>query len=112
VSTPNIRPNPCISQRRSQRILLSVPIIISGTRSNHAPFSERTSTLIVKAHGALIQLRERVLVGEKVRMKHFGDQRGADLHGDGCQPRKHSDSRSRRFSGALPSFLACFVSAS
>ena len=60
------------NQRRSQRILLTIPIVISGIRSNSAPFSERTSTLIVNAHGALIQLRERVLVGQELRMRNSG----------------------------------------
>jgi hypothetical protein len=69
LTTPNIRPNVYANQRRSQRILLTVPIIISGPRSNKPPFSERTTTLIVNAHGALIQLREPVLVGQTLRMK-------------------------------------------
>lgn len=71
MSTPNLRPNLNANQRRSQRILLTVPIVISGTRPNGALFAERTSTLIVNAHGALIQLRERVSVGQKLRMKHL-----------------------------------------
>lgn len=62
--------NPHANHRRSQRILLTVPIVISGTLSNSAPFSERASTLIVNAHGALIQLRERVLVGQQLRMRN------------------------------------------
>lgn len=70
MSTPNIRPTPSSSQRRSQRILLSVPVVVSGTRSNNVSFSERTSTLIVNAHGALIQLREHVSIGQKLRMQH------------------------------------------
>jgi hypothetical protein len=70
VSSTNLRPTASANQRRSQRILLALPIVISGVRSNQAPFSERTSTLVVNAHGALIQLRERVLVGQNIRMKN------------------------------------------
>jgi len=44
--------------------------VISGIRSNSAPFSERTSTLIVNAPAALIQLRERVLVGQELRIRN------------------------------------------
>lgn len=71
MNSPHIRPNTNANQRRSQRILLRLPVVISGSRSNGAAFSERTSTLVVNAHGALIQLRERVDVGQKLRMKNL-----------------------------------------
>jgi len=64
----NLRPNPQANQRRSQRILLSIPVTIRGLQSNGAPFSERTRTLVVNAHGALIELREPVLVGQQLQM--------------------------------------------
>jgi len=60
MSTPNLRPSAFASQRRSQRILLSVPVRVSGRRVDGKPFVELTNTLIVNAHGALIQLREPV----------------------------------------------------
>lgn len=71
MSTPHIRPGPYANQRRSQRVLLSVAVVVSGARANAAPFSERTSTLVVNAHGALIRLREPVIMGQKVRMKNL-----------------------------------------
>jgi hypothetical protein len=67
VSTSSLRPQ----QRRSQRILLSVSILVSGQQANGSPFSERTKTQVVNAHGALIQLREPVLVGQQLRIKHL-----------------------------------------
>jgi hypothetical protein len=70
LSTTSHRPSPQLQQRRSQRILLAVPVVISGTRSNDAPFSERTVTQIVNAHGALVQLREPVLIGQKIKMNN------------------------------------------
>ena len=70
VNSLNPRPTAHANQRRSQRILLSVPIIVAGFRANKAPFVEHTSTMIVNAHGALIQLRERVLVGQTLRIKN------------------------------------------
>ena len=66
-----IRSNPSANQRRSQRILLSVAVHISGMRSNGSLFSERASTLVVNAHGALIRLREPVSVGQKLRIKNL-----------------------------------------
>lgn len=71
MSTFHLRPNPHAQQRRSQRILLSVAVHISGIRPNGAPFSERTSTLVVNAHGALIRLREPVTMGQKLRIKNL-----------------------------------------
>jgi len=62
---------PHVNQRRSQRILLSVSIVISGERAHGTAFSERTSTVIVNAHGALIRLREPVLVGQLLRVKNL-----------------------------------------
>jgi hypothetical protein len=70
VSTTHLRPSVYVNQRRSQRILLTVPIVISGISSSNAVFTERTSTLIVSAHGALIQLREHVAIGQKLRIKN------------------------------------------
>jgi hypothetical protein len=66
---PNVRPHP-FTQRRSQRILLSIAVIVSGNRANGSPFVERTKTLVVNAHGALIELRERVLVKQILRIKN------------------------------------------
>lgn len=70
VSTPIIRPSALANQRRSQRILLSVPIVVSGTHANNKTFSERTTTMVVNAHGALIQLRESVALTQKLKMKN------------------------------------------
>jgi hypothetical protein len=72
VSTSNDRPGPIIDHRRSQRILLGLAIQVSGQRANGAPFTESTRTKVVNAHGALIQLHEMVLVGQKLRIKNLG----------------------------------------
>ena len=70
MNTLTIRPQPFAQQRRSQRILLSIPVVISGNRDDGSPFVERTKTLVVNAHGALIQLRERVFVNQILRIKN------------------------------------------
>ncbi len=64
VVTPNARPASLANQRRSQRVLLSVTVIISGKRENGSSFTERTRTLVVNAHGALLLLREPVTVDQ------------------------------------------------
>ena len=67
----NARPQPIAQQRRSQRILLSISVLISGQQANGSAFSERTKTHVVNAHGALIHLRESVLAGQKLRVKNL-----------------------------------------
>lgn len=72
VITPNPRTTASVNQRRSQRVLLSVPLVVTGTRRNGSAFSERTKTLVVNAHGGLVMLREPVLVGQILTMTNIG----------------------------------------
>jgi len=53
-------------RRRSMRVLLSVPIIVSGKNTNREDFSEETRTLVVNAHGALIALASPVAAGQQI----------------------------------------------
>jgi hypothetical protein len=59
------------SSCRSQRILLSISILVSGQKANGSAFSERTKTHVVNAYGALIHLRESVLAGQELRVKNL-----------------------------------------
>lgn len=61
-------------RRRSQRVLMQVPIRVSGTDSTGNSFGEDTETLTVSAHGALILLTTRVTSGSKLQMVHKGTQ--------------------------------------
>ena len=70
MSTPNTRPTLTANQRRSQRILLSVPLRVSGKRPNGTAFVEHTKTLIVSAHGALLQLQEHVLQDQPLNVRN------------------------------------------
>ncbi len=70
MSTPIIRSSMFANQRRSQRILLAVPLRVSGKRANGTSIEEHTSTLIVNAHGALIAMQEPVLEGQMLMVKN------------------------------------------
>jgi hypothetical protein len=48
------------SRRRSMRVLLSVPIRVTGKTTGNEDFDEQTRTLVVNAHGALISLQAPV----------------------------------------------------
>src|SRR5215813_6326416 len=58
------------SQRRSQRLLLKVGILVRGTRPDGKPFSEKAFTSVVSAHGALVLLREPVQAGQQISITH------------------------------------------
>ena len=46
------------------RVLLSVPITVSGKNTSNQEFEEETRTLVVNAHGALISLAARVAAAQ------------------------------------------------
>jgi hypothetical protein len=52
--------------RRSQRLILDVPLVICGGAEDHRPFREETFTLTVSAHGGLVVLEHRVALGQKI----------------------------------------------
>lgn len=55
-------------RRRSMRVLLSVPITVSGKNTSNQDFEEETRTLVVNAHGALISLAARVAAAQEVTL--------------------------------------------
>jgi PilZ domain len=53
------------NRRRSRRVLLSIPVAVSGD-SPEGAFREQTHTLVVNAHGALITLGAKVSHGQRL----------------------------------------------
>jgi PilZ domain-containing protein len=72
--TPTKPPPPIDSERayeparRSFRVLLSVPVLIEGTRQDGSIFKEETHTLFVNKHGALLVMAEPVETGQEVEL--------------------------------------------
>lgn len=57
--------------RRSKRVPLSIPVLVSGqNRTNNKKFDESTATLLVNANGGLVLLAARVAVGETVTLRN------------------------------------------
>jgi hypothetical protein len=52
--------------RRSQRLILDVPLVICGEADGDRPFREETFTITVNAHGGLLVLEHRVALGQKI----------------------------------------------
>lgn len=59
---------PDANRRRSQRVILSVPVTVSGQGAK-GKFTEETKTLVVNAHGALISLAAKVTQGQQMELK-------------------------------------------
>ena len=59
---------PDSNRRRSQRVILNVPVTVSG-ESPSGKFSEQTKTMVVNAHGALIMLAAKVSQGQALELK-------------------------------------------
>jgi PilZ domain len=67
-------------RRRSQRVLMQVPVRVRGTDSQGQPFEEETETLAINAHGALILVSARLTSGGKVLMQHKRTQEEQECH--------------------------------
>lgn len=80
------------NRRRSQRIMLGVPVRVSGMRDAVPPLDEATVTTIISAHGALILLsapvrkgQPLILINEKTSssleciVAHVGEAQGHQL---------------------------------
>jgi len=65
-------------QRRSVRVLLSVPIHVRGKDGENRRFDEETRTLVANAHGALISLAARVVIGQQVTVSNTATQQSRD----------------------------------
>jgi hypothetical protein len=57
-------------ERRSQRLVLSVPVVAYRSPNLGLAFSEGTRTLVVSAHGALISLAAKVAADQTLLLKH------------------------------------------
>jgi len=65
-NTP-VHPGP---KRRSQRVLMQVPVRLRGLDAQGSTFDEETETLAINAHGALVLLQARVTSGAKIHLRH------------------------------------------
>ncbi|MBZ5539350.1 MAG: hypothetical protein LAN61_02405 [Acidobacteriia bacterium] len=60
------------NQRRSQRVLLSLPVEVTAQQGvEKKPVSEKTRTMVVNAHGALVQLNLKVEIGQQLTVKNL-----------------------------------------
>jgi hypothetical protein len=75
----NTTGNPTV-RRRSQRVLMQVPVRVRGKDSQGDAFEEEAETLAINAHGALILVNARVTSGSKLMMQHKRTQEEHECH--------------------------------
>ena len=68
------------ARRRSQRVLMQVPVRIRGEDAQGKQFEEETETLAINVHGALVLVSARVTSGSKVIMQHKLTQDEQECH--------------------------------
>jgi len=56
--------------RRSQRLLLSIRVVVSGKQSSGAPYAEEALTQVVNAHGALVLIKRLVSTGDRLQIRN------------------------------------------
>lgn len=62
------------SIRRSQRVPLKIPIVVSGEGRGRIPFYQETRTVLANAHGALLLLRAKVIIGQVLTLTNVRTQ--------------------------------------
>jgi hypothetical protein len=58
------------NKRRSQRLFIQVRVVMEGKLANKSTFSEETHTIVVSAHGALVEMKAQLDQGTIVSMRN------------------------------------------
>src|SRR5262250_969847 len=69
-----------LRKRRSQRIELEVPVVVHRHPNEGPQFYERTQTLVVNAHGALMALKDKVAPEQKLFVQNIGSGEQQECH--------------------------------
>ncbi len=59
------------NRRRSQRVLMTIPVRVSGKTGAGSPFEEETHTRAISAHGALILVSTPVYRGQRLTLSNI-----------------------------------------
>lgn len=54
------------NRRRSERVMLHVPVTVIAETPDRVPMQEDTQTLVVNAHGGLMKLKMDLLAGQPI----------------------------------------------
>src|SRR6202045_5513837 len=59
------------NRRRSQRVLMTIPVRVSGRNAAGLPFEEETHTREISAHGGLIPVSTKVCRGQRLTLSNI-----------------------------------------
>ena len=63
-------PSEGANRRRSERVMLQIPIVVLTESLEHEAMQEETHTMVVNAHGGLVKLHMEVLPAQPIVLKH------------------------------------------
>lgn len=63
-------PSDGANRRRSERVMLQIPILVMTESVEHEEMQEETQTMVVNAHGGLVKLQMEVLAGQPIVLMH------------------------------------------
>jgi hypothetical protein len=66
------------NKRRSQRLFIQVKVVIEGRAANKSSLTEETHTIVVNAHGALVEMGTQFDQGQIVSMRNVRTNDTAD----------------------------------
>lgn len=70
--------SPESARRRSERLLLQIPVLVYGRNAQEEAFRELTHTLVINAHGALLTMSTPISLRQVVGLENVGT--GAERH--------------------------------
>ncbi|HEX3376812.1 MAG TPA: hypothetical protein VHS29_08130 [Candidatus Acidoferrales bacterium] len=59
------------TRRRSQRLFLRVPVVVQVSDPNRPPLLEETHTIVLNAHGTLLEMGAALETGQTVTLKNL-----------------------------------------
>jgi PilZ domain-containing protein len=70
----------CKERRRTQRVALTVPLVINGQNENSEKFSIRAKTNAVSQHGAQIETEHPLVLGQVLLLINENSARKVEAH--------------------------------
>ncbi len=67
-------------RRRSQRLVVHVPVVVFGDAADEVPVFEETTTLEVNAHGGLLSLATILKTGQRLWLTNRVNQQEQECH--------------------------------
>ena len=88
--------DPATNKRRSQRLFIQVKVVIEWKAANKSLLTEETHTIVVNAHGALVEMGTQIDQGQVVSLRNVRTNDTAD-----CVVKLVSHAAGGKFSTAL-----------